>query len=157
MKQILDTFFIFITSLGDNGYIWIALIIGLLIYKPTRKFGVLCALALISEFFINDFVLKNVIARERPFIQNNIELLIEEPSGYSMPSGHSASSFVMASMFILFKQKGRIIVLVLATLMAISRVYLNVHFVSDIMVGALVGFVVAWIIYQKYSISINLS
>lgn len=157
MKQIVDTFFIIVTKLGDNGMIWLALIAGLIIYKPTRRFGFLCLIALITEFFINDFVLKNIIARPRPFIAHNLDILIKAPSGYSMPSGHSASSFVVASMFYLHKQKGRVFVLILAGLIAYSRVYLHVHFLSDVLVGAALGFVVAWIIYQKYSTLTKLS
>lgn len=152
MKTLLDTFFIYVTKLGDNGMIWILLVAALIFYKPTRKFGYLCGIALISEFFINDFVLKNVIARPRPFEINNIELLIKAPSGYSMPSGHSASSFVIAGTFLFFKQKGRWLVLCLASLIAISRVYLQVHYLSDILVGSLLGLLIAYIYFQKYSI-----
>ena len=137
--------------------IWLVLIAGLLIYKPTRRFGFLCLIALLTEFFINDLILKNLIARPRPFIENNLDILIKPPSGYSMPSGHSASSFVIAGMFLLFKQKGRIFVLIIASLIAYSRVYLHVHYLSDILVGAFVGLAVSWIIYQKYSTSTKLS
>lgn len=141
---------IFITTLGDMGMIWIALIIIMLLFKKTRKFAFLCALALISEYFINDMVLKNLIARDRPFIQHDLDILIHAPSGYSMPSGHSASSFVMAGMFLLNKQKGRYLVLILAILIAYSRVYLNVHYFSDIIIGALLGLSIAYIVTLKF-------
>lgn len=152
----MNNFFIFFTTLGDMGMIWIALIIGLLIYKPTRKFGLLCALALIIEFVLNDFILKPLIARDRPFIQDpSIELLIKAPSGYSMPSGHSASSMVIAGMFIFFKQKGRWLVLLLAAIIAYSRIYLQVHFVSDVIVGTLLGLTIAYTFSLKFSKEIN--
>lgn len=150
MKQILDSLLIFITKLGDMGLIWIGLILLLILNKKTRTFGYLCLLALISEFFINDMVLKNIIARDRPFIEHNLDILIKAPSGYSMPSGHAASSFVLAGMFIFFKQKGRWLVLLLAILIAYSRVYLNVHYWSDILVGALLGLSIAYLIHQKF-------
>lgn len=153
----LDSFFIFITQLGNAGIIWLLLIGILLLNKKTRWFGWLCLIGILSEYFINDMVIKNIIARNRPFIQKNLDILIKAPSGYSMPSGHSASSFLMAGMFIFNKQKGRYFVLILAALIAYSRVYLNVHYVSDILVGALVGLVIAWIITQKYRTSNNLS
>lgn len=149
----LDSLMILLTKLGDGGLIWIILIFVLLIRKKTRNFGYLCLLALVSEFFINDFVLKNIIARERPFLVQPVELLIKAPSGYSMPSGHAASSFVMASMFQLAKQKGRYFVLILASFIAYSRVYLHVHYVSDILVGALVGLVVAYIVLTNSTMS----
>ena len=115
---------IFFTTIGNAGMIWIALIIFLLIQKKTRKFGLLCLLALVSEYFINDMVIKNIIARE--------------------------SSFVMAGMFLLYKQKGRFIVLFLAMIIAYSRVYLHVHYMSDILVGAFVGLSIATIISLKF-------
>lgn len=150
MTKLLDQIMIFFTTIGNAGMIWIALIIFLLIQKKTRKFGLLCLLALVSEYFINDMVIKNIIARERPFIANNLDILIKAPIGYSMPSGHSASSFVMAGMFLLYKQKGRFLVLFLAMIIAYSRVYLHVHYMSDILVGAFVGLSIATIISLKF-------
>ncbi len=150
MKQILDTFMIFMTTLGNTGMIWIALIILLLIRKQTRFFGYLCLIALLSEYFINDMIIKDVVARDRPFIAHNLDILIKPPSGYSFPSGHSASSFAFAGMFLLFKQKGRFLVLVIATFIAFSRVYLDVHYLSDVLVGITLGLAVAAIIYYKY-------
>jgi undecaprenyl-diphosphatase len=87
----------FITSLGNAGMIWIAITLILLIFKKTRKLGGICALSLISSLVINNFILKNLVARVRPYDQiSALNLIIEKQKDWSFPSGHTGSSFACA-------------------------------------------------------------
>lgn len=77
----------FITSLGNAGMIWIAITLILLIFKKTRKLGGICALSLISSLVINNFILKNLVARVRPYDQiSALNLIIEKQKDWSFPS-----------------------------------------------------------------------
>ena len=134
----------FFTILGDKGLVWIALTIVLLIIPKTRKIGIYVAVALIVETILNEFIIKEIIQRERPFIQNTaINTIIDHPSGYSFPSSHSASSFTAAAAIFLHNKKMSIPAFILAFFIAVSRIYFAVHFTTDIIVGAMVGILVA--------------
>lgn len=129
-----------VTLSGDNGYIWIALCIVLLCIPKTRRIGVFTAVTLITEVILNDGIIKGIIARERPFIQNSaIDTIIRQPSGYSFPSGHSASSFAAATAVYMHNKKLGIPAYILAALIAFSRLYFYVHFPSDVIIGSLLG------------------
>ena len=90
----LTVFFKAVTSLGNAGIFWILLSMGLIIYAKTRQTGIRAMTALVISFVINNLFLKNVIARTRPYeVIEGLTRLIEKPSDYSFPSGHTASSF----------------------------------------------------------------
>lgn len=150
-NPVLDYFFSFYTLLNNHGEMWIVLTIGLLCFKKTRTLGILCALGLLTELFFSEMFLKNMIKRVRPFAQNSIQLIIPKPNTYSFPSGHTASSFVIVSLFYLTKEKGRRLILALATLMAFSRLYLYVHHPTDIIGGILVGSFCGWLVLRLYN------
>ena len=147
-SPVFDRFWPVVTHLGDAGAIWIVLTLILLVVPRTRKLGVACALALVLSLVFTNFLLKNLVARTRPFYISGVELLIKEPSEYSFPSGHASSSFAAA--FVLWKERARIgrvelyrWVMVLASLIAFSRLYLYVHYPTDVLAGLLVGFLYA--------------
>ena len=143
-NTILDFIMQLFTTSGDNGYIWIALCVLLLCIPKTRKIGFYAALTLLVEFILNDMVLKEMIARERPFIQRTgIDTIIKQPSGYSFPSGHSASSFATATAVFLHNKKIGIPCLIAAGIIAFSRLYFYVHFPSDVLIGSLFGIAIA--------------
>ena len=146
-NKFFDNFFSSFTAFGNHGLIWILLILVLLINNSTRKLGILAACALILEFGLNDYVLKPLIARPRPFTTFEIYPIIEPPSGFSFPSGHSASSLAVATMVMLGKHPARHLVMVSALLMAFSRIYLMVHYPTDVLAGILVGIMCAGIVY----------
>ena len=140
-NPILTPFFVTVTRLGNVGFIWIVLTAILLISKKTRKIGCMVALSLLGSLIINNLILKNLVARTRPYeIINGLIPLIEKPSDYSFPSGHTASSFAAASILYrkLPKQFG-IPVLILAILISFSRLYLGVHYPSDVLFGIISG------------------
>lgn len=140
-NPILTPFFIFVTKLGNAGAIWIALTVILLIPKKTRKIGCMSALALLGSLIINNLILKNLIARIRPYeIINGLVPLIEKPTDYSFPSGHTGSSFAAAC--ILYRKLPKrfgITALLLAMLIGFSRLYLGVHYPSDVLFGIISG------------------
>ena len=134
-----------ITSLGDGGMFWIALSVILLIFKKTRKAGVCCALALIFDLLVVNIALKPLIARVRPYsVLSDIAILIEQPGDHSFPSGHSAGSFACAwAFFKTMKKRWGIPALILAFLIAISRLYVGVHYPTDVIGGIIIGVIVA--------------
>ena len=135
---VLDAFFVFITHLGDAGAMWIVVAVLCLCFKRTRKCGIMLACVLILGTLIGNVALKNIIARPRPFLQNPDmlnSLLISQPSGYSCPSGHTLASFESAFIIFLNNKKWGIAALVMATLIAFSRMYLYVHFFTDILLA----------------------
>ena len=145
----MDWFWKGITHLGDFGIFWILLTIVLLIPKKTRKAGVASALALIIGTLITNVAIKNVVARVRPYeVIQELELMIEKQKDFSFPSGHTCSSF--ASAFAIYKckevfpKKWRIAAMVLATLIALSRLYVGVHYPTDVLGGLIVGLFSGW-------------
>lgn len=139
----LDKLMIAITSLGNVGMLWIVMALILLIIPRTRKAGVCMAAALIIDLLITNCLLKNLVARTRPYdLVDHIELLIKKPRDYSFPSGHTAASFAsVTTLFMCRKKLIGAISCVIAVLIAFSRMYLYVHFPTDILGGIAVGVV----------------
>lgn len=143
-----------ISALGDRGMIWICLAIILCALPRYRKSGITMLIALILNLIICNITLKPLIARMRPFsVHSDIELLIRAPRDFSFPSGHTASSFSAA--FALMSEKKSVFIpsLILASLIAFSRLYLYVHYPSDVLAGILLGLlngIAAHKIYQHF-------
>ncbi len=138
-----DAIMRFITHLGDAGAIWIFITIGLLVFKKTRKAGLCLGVSLLATAIIGNVVLKNIFARTRPFIEANFDIIINPPAGYSFPSGHTSSSFAAATAISLQCKKWAIPVFLLAALISFSRMYLYVHYPSDVIAGAILGIAVS--------------
>lgn len=144
LRGFMDGFWVFVTHLGDDGILWIAIGLTLLFFKKTRPIGFTMLISLLINFIIVNVTLKDLIARDRPFVVNKaIEVLrIKLPSPHrSFPSGHTSGSF--SAMFALYKwvpKKIGIPALILATLVALSRLYVGVHYPTDLIGGCLVGF-----------------
>lgn len=138
---LLDKILAFITSLGNAGIIWIVLAVVLLILPKTRKTGIIVAAALLMDLVLCNLILKNLVARVRPYdINTAIAILIKKPLDFSFPSGHTAASFAaMTALFLAKMKKIWIAALVLAVLIAFSRLYFYVHYPTDVLGGAVVG------------------
>ena len=138
---LLDKILAFITSLGNAGIIWIVLAVVLLILPKTRKAGIIVAAALLMDLILCNLILKNLVARVRPYDVNTaIAILIKKPLDFSFPSGHTAPSFAAMTALVLAKmKKAWIAALVLAVLIAFSRLYFYVHYPTDVLGGAIVG------------------
>lgn len=144
-NEIIDSFWVFLTHIGDNGMIWILLSLALLIIPRTRKVGLMCVIAAVLSGLLTNVVLKQLVARARPFNYSEIELLISKPTDYSFPSGHTSISFAVA--FVLWQEKFKIknfkfyiLTLVMAILISFSRLYLYVHFPSDIIAAIILAY-----------------
>ena len=147
-NPIMDKIMVFITELGDVGIIWIAIAIMLLFIKRTRKCGILMLISILVGAVIGNVAIKNLIQRSRPcWIDTNILLLIPNPTDYSFPSGHTLASFEAAIMIFLLNKKWGIPAIILATLISFSRMYLFVHFPTDILAGAILGTVISIGVY----------
>ena len=138
-----DTVMKFITHLGDYGALWIITAIAMLCFKKTRKAGFCLAISLALTAIIGNVILKNLFARTRPFIAANVPIIINAPSGFSFPSGHTSSSFAAATALSLHYKKYAVIFYIVAALIGFSRIYLYVHYPSDVVAGAILGVVVA--------------
>lgn len=143
---ILDSGMTFITGLGNSGKIWIACTLLLLLIPRTRKAGLAMGIALALEVISCNIILKPFVARVRPCDVNTaVQLLIERPLDYSFPSGHTAVSFAAASSLYFGRKKLWIPAAILAGLIAFSRLYLYVHYPTDVLAGALIGIMIGWI------------
>ncbi|MDO5519296.1 MAG: phosphatase PAP2 family protein [bacterium] len=149
-NDVLTPVFKFITHLGDSGMIWIVLSLLLLISRKTRKVGLASLLALLFSLLVNNGILKNLVARTRPYdVVNGLQLLIERQTDFSFPSGHTGSSFAAAVvMFHALPRKYGVPALVLAFLIALSRLYVGVHYPTDVIFAACSGTVLGILAYR---------
>jgi len=130
-----------ITRLGDAGILWIILTLILLFIPSKRKTGLILVAALFIDIILCNGILKNLVARIRPFdVNTSIQLLIAEPIDFSFPSGHTAASFAaVAALYFAKEKKLWKIALACAVLIAFSRLYLYVHYPTDVLGGIAVG------------------
>lgn len=137
-----------ITALGNAGIIWIIIGLAMLISKKYRKTGLLVLIGLFLGLIIGNGFIKNLVARERPcWINTDFSLLIPSPKDYSFPSGHTQASVIAATIITLNKKEWGWIVIPLAALIAFSRLYLYVHFPSDVLGGAVIGVIIGYITF----------
>lgn len=154
--DVLTVWFKQISSLGNNGLIWVVLGLALLAMKKTRMTGLLVLAALIVMLGINDAVLKNAVQRIRPFLVDPAIKNLVQAHGYSFPSGHTASAFAAAG--VLWQRSPKwcgAAALLVAVLIALSRIYLGVHYPSDVLGGALIGSGIAWLVVKLYKVAQN--
>lgn len=142
---------VFVSHLGDHGKIWIILCLILLLFKRTRKAGFCGLIALLINLLITNVTLKPMIGRVRPYEQfNDLLLLLEKQKDFSFPSGHTSSSFAAACAIFQMDRDGvkrkilGMAVMFLAIWIAWSRLYVAVHFPTDVLAGALIGIFSAW-------------
>lgn len=147
----LDKIMVFITRLGDAGIIWIVLSIVLLLIPKTRKSGAVMVAALVVDVLLCNIVLKNLVARTRPYdVNTGVHLLVAKLHDYSFPSGHTAASFTsVTALYLAGEKKLWKFALVLACLIAISRLYLYVHYPTDVLGGILFGVISGYLGYRK--------
>jgi undecaprenyl-diphosphatase len=129
-----------ITFLGNAGWFWIVVALLLLILPFNRKMGAQAAISLTLTFILCNLILKPTIMRCRPcWLEPEVQLLVNVPHDFSFPSGHSNASFAVATAIFTRNKKLGIPAIVLAALIAISRLYVFVHWPTDVLVGTLTG------------------
>lgn len=142
----------FITHLGDAGWIWIALTIVFLLVKKMRRTGVLMTCSLIGSLIVNNLILKNLVARIRPYeAVDGLQRIIEAQRDLSFPSGHTGSSFAAAVViFLTCPRKIGVPAMILAFLIMLSRLYVGVHYPTDVLAGMITGTGIAVLICTVY-------
>lgn len=131
---------IFFSKLGDKGLVWFAICAPFLINKSTRGFGCNILVGLVLTHLAGEILIKHLVCRIRPCHKlEEDQLIIKKPKYYSFPSGHTASSFSVFSVALFQFTPLAIPLFVLAVMISFSRLYLRVHYLTDIIAGAVLG------------------
>ena len=148
----MNDFWEFITHFGDGGIFWIVLTLALMIPKRTRKAGIVAACSLLLGFLITNVTLKPLVDRVRPYNYSDVIIPLGRiPVESSFPSGHTCASFAGALIYVrMLPKKCGISLLVLAVLISLSRLYLCVHFPTDVLGGFLVALFSSMLVYGCY-------
>ncbi len=150
-NSFLDKIMPYITSLGNSGLIWIVISIVMICKKKYRTTGILCLSALLLTTVLGEGILKHLVQRQRPYNHiDSLNLLISEPVSYSFPSGHTGSSFAAATVISSRIHKAAPWVFSFAAIIAFSRLYLMVHYPTDVLVGAILGTISAIMVLRIY-------
>ena len=145
-NPVLDKVMVFVSALGNAGIFWIVVGLLLLITKRYRRGGAQMLVAMAVTFVIGNLILKNLVARERPcWIDREVLLLMASPSDYSFPSGHSMNGFAGSVSLLCIDRRIGIPAVILAAIIAFSRLYLFMHFPTDVFAGIVIGLVIALI------------
>ncbi|HIY83332.1 MAG TPA: phosphatase PAP2 family protein [Candidatus Rubneribacter avistercoris] len=142
----MDALMVAVTHLGDLAVVWLAAAAALIAQPKRRIFGIALVVAVVAAAAIGAFLLKPLFGRERPFLAHGFaHLLVPPPLGSSFPSNHSMVSFAAAAALCCLPDKTRlatglkVAAVTLACLIAFSRLYLYVHYPSDVLAGAVLG------------------
>lgn len=140
-NTVCDVFFTGITHLGDAGIFWICLTIVLLCFRRTRKAGIYSACGLILSLIVNNLILKNLVGRIRPYeLVEGLQCIVGPAYDASFPSGHTGASFASAvSIYRQLPRKFAVFFIVLASLIAFSRLYVGIHYPTDVLGGLVTG------------------
>jgi undecaprenyl-diphosphatase len=139
------------TNLGEAGILWILLGLLMLAFPKTRRAGVTALVAMAVSYLVNDLVIKNLVCRPRPFLTvEGLVPLIKAPSSFSFPSGHSCVGLAAANVWwrTLEKTWMKVTLLAMAILMALSRLYVGVHYPSDVLVGCALGTLLGQLVWH---------
>lgn len=142
-NPILDAVMPVITYLGSGGAVWIVLTVIMLISGKNRKIGAAMTVALILSLIVCNGILKPLASRIRPYELVSAQLLIAPPMGASFPSGHASAAFAAAITLVLSRHRLASAAVIMAVLIAFSRMYLYVHYLSDVLAGAGLGTLLA--------------
>ena len=150
-NPVLDTLMPLITLLGDAGIFWIAIAVALLFTKKYRKVGLGMAIAMVIGLLVCNVTLKPLVMRPRPYdyqadvFHKIIPLLVEKQHDFSFPSGHTIASFEAATVIAIHNKKWGVAALVLAVLIAFSRMYLYLHYPTDVLASVVLGIAFAYL------------
>lgn len=165
-NRLFDFFFSFFSLAGVSVFIWIIILILAIIFEETKhpgisrrdkKFIIIFTLSFLITGFLVNIILKNLIARPRPFFQKklispnlNKSQLISTycPTDFSFPSAHASASFAAATVLSAFDKKRKWFYYITAVLISYSRIYLGCHFFTDVLSGGLIGYFISKIIVQ---------
>lgn len=140
-----------ITTTNNHGEIWFLIALILIFNRKTevKRIGFTMLVAIIMGYALGEGCIKNIVQRHRPTLGiENYKFLVNIPTSYSFPSGHTTSSFAAAGVVWFSKAKYRIWALILAIVIAFSRMYLHVHYPSDVLGGLILGLTCAYVSVQ---------
>lgn len=150
--QFLDKIMPLITAMGNCGIVWVLASICLVNNKNYRVKGYMIITSLVITTIIGEGIIKHLIKRTRPFVNmKDSKLLVSKPITYSFPSGHTASSFAAAGIFMNMDSSLSILVVIVASLIAFSRIYLNVHYPTDVVTGIILGLLCSKLVINIFS------
>lgn len=129
----------FFTTIGDNGYLWIGMILVMFFFERTRKTAFYMAGALLLEFILCNLLFKPLFFRVRPYTVGDAILLLEAPTDGSFPSGHTGSAFACITALFMRKSPLRWPSLAVGIVIAWTRLYFYFHFPTDILGGVVLG------------------
>ena len=167
-----------LTHSGDKGILLIVLILALLFIPRTRAIGIMSTISIAIEALLNNVLLKNLIARTRPYDEiEGLVNLVGKQSDYSFPSGHTGAAFAVAGAMLVvalfglpmiaktgeFKREDpslsfklvSVLLIMYATLLAFSRMYVGVHYPTDVLCGLLLGLGTSAMAYLIYQVAIK--
>lgn len=146
---LLDRVLPIISSFGHAGIGWAVLAFLLFCFPKTRRAGLTMGLALVFCLLLGTMLLKPLVARPRPFTYfPDLLLLVTPPSDFSFPSGHTFAGFSASTALYLYHRKAGVLAYLLAITIAFSRLYLYVHFPTDILAGIILGLANGWVSYK---------
>ena len=139
--QILNSIFLFITSIaGSYGQLWVIVGLALLIPKKTRICGIAVLISYVGVFIFGQLILKNLFARPRPcHVDQAFKMLVDRPSSSSFPSTHSAWAFAASTAIFIKYKKAGVAAYAVASLIAFSRMYMFLHYPTDVLCGIVLG------------------
>ena len=151
----------FFTSLGDLGFVWLLLAFIFIFAKKTRKISLILLISLGASYIFSSQIIKNIVNRPRPFMVNQdfkdyiISMGMELTKETSFPSSHTLTSFCSATVICYYSKKLGLISFVIAFLIAVSRIYLCVHYPTDVLAGIILGVLFGLVMIYLYNLMIR--
>ncbi len=144
-SSFINNFIAILSAMADKGLVWIILGLCLMFFKQTRTAGLTMLISLGAGWVLNDFIIKELVARPRPFTEsaelmqflNTLNMSI--PDSFSFPSGHSFASLNCSVILLCFFGKKAWPALAFGITIALSRCFLGVHYPTDVIVGSMLG------------------
>lgn len=156
-NNILSGLMAFFSTIGNVGTIWLITAVILIVFKKSRKCGLVMLCSIFFVYVSGELILKNLIQRIRPCNYPDLVLgvdfksaLKELPTSFSFPSGHSGSSFAAATGIFLYYKRAGIFAFIIASLIAFSRLYNFVHFPTDVLAGVIIGVLSTILIFNLF-------
>ena len=150
---VLDGFMTLFTQLGNAGLVWVGISLALLLVPRTRRMGFWALVALLLGLLCTNVVLKHLVGRTRPWlVVEGLTHLVVENDPLSFPSGHTCAAFAAGSVWARFVERRwlKALCILQAVLMAFSRLYVGVHFPTDVLAGCAVGLFCGWLAWRLY-------